>query len=155
LAEFSNPNQQGGQDNKSLLTMMAVLLVVFFGLQLYRAKTNPQTVSPSGAPPAAAGAPPAATSPAAAAASAQTKTSSSAAPAPVTPTAPVVQASAESITTVENELYRIQFSNRGGQVTSWILKRFKDSDGKKPLDLVHGQAAQEAIPSRSIPMSRR
>jgi YidC/Oxa1 family membrane protein insertase len=48
----------------------------------------------------------------------------------------------ESATTVENELYRITFTNRGAMVTSWILKKYKDSDGK-PLDLVHSQAARE------------
>jgi YidC/Oxa1 family membrane protein insertase len=53
----------------------------------------------------------------------------------------VVQAGAETTTVVENELYRIQFSNRGAQVTSWVLKQFKDADGK-PLDLVHQQAAK-------------
>jgi YidC/Oxa1 family membrane protein insertase len=56
------------------------------------------------------------------------------------PGAPVVAAQAESTTVVENELYRITFSNRGGQATSWILKQFKDADGN-PLNLVHGQAA--------------
>jgi YidC/Oxa1 family membrane protein insertase len=55
---------------------------------------------------------------------------------------PAVAAVAESTTTVENELYRITFSNRGGHVTSWIVKNYKDSDGK-PLNLVHGQAAQQ------------
>jgi YidC/Oxa1 family membrane protein insertase len=55
---------------------------------------------------------------------------------------PTVQASAESTTTVENELYRITFTNRGGQVTSWILKKFKDTDGK-PLNLVHTEAAEK------------
>ena len=41
---------------------------------------------------------------------------------------------------VENELYRITFSNRGGQAVSWILKKYKDDDGK-PLDLVNQKAA--------------
>ncbi len=53
---------------------------------------------------------------------------------------PVVQAEAESTTVVENELYRITFSNRGAQATSWILKNYKDADGK-PLNLVHPDAA--------------
>ena len=34
------------------------------------------------------------------------------------------------------ELYRITFSNRGGEVRSWILKNYKDNAGQ-PLDLVH------------------
>jgi YidC/Oxa1 family membrane protein insertase len=154
LAEFKNPNQQGGGDNRSLLVMMLVLVTVFFGLQYFRAKTNPQTVSPN----AAANAP----APQSGASSGTQPAASSgtqpAAPAAV-PAAPIgtpaagasgsaaarvraVQASAESTTTVENELYRITFSNRGGQVTSWILKKFKDSDGK-PLNLVHTQAAEQ------------
>ena len=53
---------------------------------------------------------------------------------------PAVQATAESTTVVENELYRITFSNRGGQVTSWVLKRYTDEDGK-PLDLVDRPAS--------------
>jgi YidC/Oxa1 family membrane protein insertase len=53
-----------------------------------------------------------------------------------------VQAAGESSTIVENELYRITFSNRGAQVTSWILKGFKDKAGH-PLDLVHDGAAKQ------------
>jgi YidC/Oxa1 family membrane protein insertase len=57
-----------------------------------------------------------------------------------------VQAAAETTTVVENELYRITFSNRGGDVTSWILKRYKDDDGK-PLDLVdHAASAKFGYP---------
>ena len=38
------------------------------------------------------------------------------------PTIPTVQAAAEQTTVVENDLYRITFSNRGAQATSWVLK---------------------------------
>src|SRR6202000_2625626 len=55
---------------------------------------------------------------------------------------PAVHAPAEETTTVQNELYSITFTNRGGEVTSWILKKYKDSDGK-PLNIVHTQAAQQ------------
>jgi len=54
--------------------------------------------------------------------------------------ADAVVAAGESTTVVENELYRITFSNRGGQAVSWILKKYKDDDGK-PLDLVNQKAA--------------
>ena len=53
MAEFKNPNQAGGQDNRSLLLMMVVMVAVFFGLQYFRAKKNPQTVSPNANVPAA------------------------------------------------------------------------------------------------------
>ena len=50
------------------------------------------------------------------------------------------QASAELETVLENDLYRITFVNRGGQVKSWILKKYEDDRGL-PLDLVNSAAA--------------
>ena len=48
MAEFKNPNQQGGgQDSRSLFVMMFVMLAVFFGLSYFRQKSNPRTVSPN------------------------------------------------------------------------------------------------------------
>jgi YidC/Oxa1 family membrane protein insertase len=136
LAEFKNPNQQGGGDNKSLLVMMLVMVTVFFGLQYFRTKHNPQTVLPNAAQSAPAQAGSQSVAPTSAAQSPATP------PASAASTGPTVAAPAESTTVVENELYRITFSNRGGAVTSWILKNYKDSDGN-PLNLVHGQAAQQ------------
>jgi YidC/Oxa1 family membrane protein insertase len=143
LAEFKNPNQQGGGDNKSLLVIMVVMVAVFFGLQYFRAKTNPQTVSPN-ATPATQGTTPAASQPTAAstAAPASAPVASLKASASAS-SVPTVQAAAESTTVIENELYKITFTNRGGQVTSWILKNFKDSDRVKPLNIVHTQAAEQ------------
>ncbi len=149
MAEFKNPNQQGGGDNKSLLVMMLVLVTVFFGLQYFRAKTNPQTTSPN----AAASAPQnASQNPSPSTPSAQLtqpgvpapagSSASGASTSKAAPTSPTVQASSESTTTIENELYRITFTNRGGQVSDWILKKYKDSDGK-PLNLIHTQAADK------------
>ena len=137
MAEFKNPNQQGGGDNKSLLVMMLVLVTVFFGLQYFRAKTNPQTVSPNSTQSVAtpSGPPPAAPAPASA-------SPANLSAAGAVSTAPAIQAPGESSTVVENELYRITFTNRGGQVSSWILKQYKDSDGK-PLNIVHTQAAEQ------------
>lgn len=41
---------------------------------------------------------------------------------------------------IESELYKVTFTNRGGQVKSWILKKYNDEKGN-PLDLVHTAAA--------------
>ena len=142
MAEFKNPNQQGGGDNKSLLVMMFVLVTVFFGLQYFRAKTNPQTVSPNAATSASQSTAPAGSQPAPQPGAPVTKPAANPAATSTTSSVPTVQASAESTTTIENELYRITFTNRGGQVSTWILKKYKDSDGK-PLNLVHTQAAQQ------------
>ncbi len=51
-----------------------------------------------------------------------------------------VGAASETETTVENEKYKIVFTNRGAQVKHWILKNYTDSTGK-PLDMVQPQAA--------------
>ena len=132
MAEFKNPNQQGApQDNRPLLIIMTVMVVVFFALQFYHAKHNPQTASPNA---------PQSQSQAQAAQQQQPAPTVAATVAGQTIQVPVV-AAAETTTTVENELYKITFSNKGAQATSWILKRYKDSYGQ-PLDLVHTQAAE-------------
>src|SRR5271166_4376083 len=54
-------------------------------------------------------------------------------------------ANAEVETIVENSLYRLVFTNRGAQVKSWVLKKYKDEDGH-PLDLVNKYAADFGLP---------
>ena len=136
MAEFKNPSQQGGGDNKSLLVMMLVMVTVFFGLQYYKSRKNPQTASPN--PPVTQSAPPTASAPPVAS---QVAVAAPRAGAPATAVS-AVKATAETTTVVENELYKISFTNRGGQVSQWLLKKYKDSEGK-PLDLVHQMAAQK------------
>ena len=51
-----------------------------------------------------------------------------------------VAAQQEQTHTVETDVYRIVFSNRGGVVRSWQLKDYRDSTGK-PLELVNAAAA--------------
>ena len=112
--------------------MMIVMLSVIFGLQYWRTQRNPPTASPD--QPGAVSAPASSPSAASATSAAAARTQPSAA-------TPAVVAAAQTSTVVENELYRITFSNRGGQVTSWILKKYKDTAGH-PLDLVHDGASE-------------
>ena len=142
MPEIKNPNQQGpglGGDSRSLLIMSVLFLVIFLGLQYFRkispasqpvpaAQSAPASTATTGSPAAQPGAPTPGPTPAQGVASAVA--------------ANTVQASAEATTVVENELYRISFSNRGAEVTSWILKKYKDEDGH-PLDLVHADAAKK------------
>ena len=65
------------------------------------------------------------------------------APAAVTTNAVTRQASAETETVIENDLYRITFTNRGAQVKSWILKKFDNDAQNGLLDLVNPAAAQK------------
>ena len=53
------------------------------------------------------------------------------------------QASAEAETVIENDLYRITFTNKGAQVKSWILKKFDNETQNGPLDLVNAKAAEQ------------
>jgi YidC/Oxa1 family membrane protein insertase len=139
LPEIRNPNLQtpgtsggsgSGGDMRSTLAFFVLMLAVLFGYQyFFKPKTNPN--------------PPAQTqqqsqSPQAVAASGQTQWAAPSAPA--SGSAPAVVATSETETTVENELYKIVFTNRGAQVKSWVLKSYKDTTGK-PLDMVQPQTA--------------
>ena len=132
MAEFKNPNQPGGTgDNRSLLVMLLVMMLAFAGLRFFQAKHNPQTASPNGVQQTGGQTP----------VPEPTVNTTVAGQTIQIPVTPAVVAASESTTTVENELYKITFSNRGAVATSWILKKYKDSYGQ-PLDLVHTQAAQ-------------
>jgi YidC/Oxa1 family membrane protein insertase len=70
--------------------------------------------------------------------------------APAAPSAPLpagsaaaAGASVEQSVIVETDTYLVAFSNRGGVVTSWTLKQYKDDAGK-PLELVNSVGAAEA-----------
>ena len=92
--------------------------------------SKPQTQSPAGAPLAG----PSQKSPAPRAAGAARTA--------ISPPTGAKQASSETETTIENDLYRIRFTNRGGQVRSWVLKKYDDDNGQ-PLDLVNAPAADK------------
>jgi YidC/Oxa1 family membrane protein insertase len=53
-----------------------------------------------------------------------------------------LQAASESETVIENDVYRIVFTNRGGRVKSWVLKKYTDDKGG-PLELVNAVAAEK------------
>ena len=121
----------------SLLSMLVILLwVKFFAPkppvtppQPKSAITAPQT--PSAVSPAAPGATPAQVSPG--------KTSV-AAPVTVTPKS----ASDEQSTVVQNDLYRVEISNRGAVIRSWQLSKYMDDNKpQRVLDVVHPDAAQQ------------
>ena len=107
--------------------------MIFLGLQYFSPKKETQPETPAEV--------------------ASTSTSTSAPKAPAAPASPRTAAPASSKSAHgrggggrrnnhrdRNQLYRITFSNRGAQATSWILKKYKDDSGK-PLDLVNAKAA--------------
>jgi YidC/Oxa1 family membrane protein insertase len=135
LAEYKNPQQEPGGQSRMLPVMIAV-----FGLLLVSQyvlfKNKPNT------PPSKPATQAAKTTPEAAAPI--TEAAVSEAPA-TSPSTPAKAAAAEVETVVENDLYRIVFTNRGAQAKSWILKKYKDEKGQ-PLDLVNHDSANLGLP---------
>src|ERR1039458_2719889 len=61
---------------------------------------------------------------------------------PQAPASAPLQAASESETVIENDVYRIAFTNRGGRVKSWVLKKYTDDKGGA-LELVNTAAAEK------------
>jgi YidC/Oxa1 family membrane protein insertase len=66
------------------------------------------------------------------------------APLAAAPPAAVIGDKEERTIVVESDLYRVEFSNRGGIVKSWKLKKYlDDAKPRQELDLVHAKTSQE------------
>ncbi len=63
-----------------------------------------------------------------------------------------VASSAEVQTDIDTDLYHMQFTNRGGVIKSWVLKKFQDNEGK-PLELVNQDAKDAPLPFSIQPRS--
>ena len=119
---------------RSTLAFTMLILVVLLGYEYF---FKPKEPAPA---PATQTQTQTAASGSQAAAHAEQTAGSAAAPAVTRTAVPAITAATETETTVENELYKIVLSNRGGQVKHWILKKYDDTDGK-PLDLVQPQVS--------------
>lgn len=128
-------DQTPGSGPKKELSMEARLLIAF-GLMGVVLLLTPYIVPKPPAPPKKA--PVAKVEQAAKPAPDEAKPAASAAK----PPAGAVNAAREQEFTVETDLYKVTFTNRGALVKSWVLKKYKDSRGR-PLELVN-QAAQAA-----------
>jgi YidC/Oxa1 family membrane protein insertase len=122
-------------ERRLLLVFVLTFLVIILFQPLLRKygpqpPTKPQTQKQPAASPSAQNAPTSAPS------------ASPQRPAVTPPPAGTKQASSEATTTIENDLYSIRFSNRGGMVKSWVLKKYDDDKGH-PLDLVNAAAADK------------
>jgi YidC/Oxa1 family membrane protein insertase len=124
LADFQNPQQEPGMERRLLLVFAITFLIILASQPLLK-KYGPK--APETPPPAQN--------------QAVNPTPQAAVTAPVSaPVAGAKQASAEAETVVENDLYKIRFTNRGAQVKSWVLKKFKDDKGQL-LELVNSNGA--------------
>jgi YidC/Oxa1 family membrane protein insertase len=148
LAEFQNPQQEPGTERRLLLVFALTFLVIMLfqpilkkympqppaSPQSSQAPQENQPLSQSASGNGAASAGSAVSAP---------NSSPKGTAANKAPAAPSTrEAASESETVVENDLYRIVFTNRGAQVRSWVLKKWDDEKGK-PLDLVNHTAAEK------------
>jgi len=123
----------------SLLSMVVILVwAKFFSPK--PPVNPPQQNRPVQTAPATAGS----AAPSGTAGSAQTApTATGVAPAQAAPVQPQ-SASEERTIVVENDLYLVEFSNRGAVVKSWQLKKYKDDNKpQRVLDVVHADASQQ------------
>jgi len=131
LAEYQNPQQEPGSERRLLVVILITFVVLILSQTVLKKYMPPPAAQPENHPvqtqpmPASPAAAPAATV------------------AHLPSNTVTKQASTETETVIENDLYRITFTNRGAQVKSWILKKFDNDAQNGPLDLVHSAAAQK------------
>jgi YidC/Oxa1 family membrane protein insertase len=130
LAEYRNPQLEPGNERRFLLIFLVIFILMLGFQQLFKKYIpQPPTQQPKTETP-------------------QPQTAFTPATAPAPPASvpsPTIlkQAASETETVVENDLYRITFTNRGAQVKSWILKKFDNEAQNGPLDLVNSTAAEK------------
>ncbi|MGA9258403.1 MAG: membrane protein insertase YidC [Candidatus Sulfotelmatobacter sp.] len=138
MADFKNPQQEPGAEKRLLLVFLLTFVVLIIFQQLLKKYMPQAPVAPQqkeSAPQQTA------------ASSAAAAASDLVAPSVPSRSAPAItankQAASEAETVIENDLYKITFTNRGAQVKSWILKKFDNDAQNGPLDLVNAAAAQK------------
>jgi len=145
------PPPEPGSEKRILLAFVLTFVVIAVMQPMISKYAKPpeqpkqaQTeTAPQPAPSSAATTQPPAQSPAVASAP-KTSAKKTAGESSASTAAALKQASAESETVVDTDLYRITFTNRGAQVKSWILKKYNHDVGSgKPLELVNQDAAKQ------------
>lgn len=130
MSEFQNPQQEPGIEKRLILVFALTFVIILISQKYFFKPPEPKPAEQQQNQ------------------QAQQQPSPAEAPAAVTAgsTAPAAvgtkQASAEQELVVENDLYKITFTNKGALVKSWILKKYTD-DHRNPLELVHQTAAAQ------------
>jgi len=130
LAEYQNPQHEPGSERRLLLIFLVTFVVMILAQPLLKKylPTPPAPQKQASEPVGTAPAPPANAAEATHAAA---------------PAVAAKQAASETETVIENDLYRITFTNRGAHVKSWILKKYDNDAETGPLDLVNSAAAAQ------------
>jgi YidC/Oxa1 family membrane protein insertase len=125
------PKKELSMELRLLLAFILMGVVLFVTPYFYKSVAPPKKTAPvaanSGPAPAAPGTPAASTAPAVVPVVSESES---------TTAVPPVAARNEETHTVDTEFFRVTFSNRGGVVKSWLLKKYKEHSGA-PLQLVN------------------
>jgi YidC/Oxa1 family membrane protein insertase len=141
LAEFNNPQQEPGMERRLLVVFALTFLVIMLFQPLLK-KYGPQPPAKPESSQAAVQKQAQATSQTPTQLPTQAQGSTSNATAGVKAASAPVLAVSEAETVIENDVYRIVFTNRGGRVKSWVLKKYTDDKGGQ-LELVNAAAAEK------------
>jgi len=135
LAEYQNPQHEPGSEKR----LLVIFLISFVFMLL--AQPLLKRYFPTPPPPQKV----AQTEQTAPAQPTQSTLPTQATTSPAKPAAPAATklASSESETVIESDLYRVTFTNRGGQAKSWILKKFDNDAENGRLDLVNSTASAQ------------
>ena len=129
---FNSGEQDGATQRRTLLAFLLMAIVLIATPYVFKSSSPQQpakTVKTQPAPAAPKSAPPEAAAPAATPAAANQSG-----------TAATRAAHDEQSIVIETGVYRVAFSNRGGVVKSWTLKKYLNA-ARKPLELVNDAAA--------------
>jgi YidC/Oxa1 family membrane protein insertase len=141
LAEFNNPQQEPGMERRLLVVFALTFLVIMLFQPLLK-KYGPQPPAKPESAQTAVQNQAQLPSQTPAQPATQTQISTATGTAGVKTTSAPVLAASEAETVIENDVYRIVFTNRGGRVKSWVLKKYTDDRGG-PLELVNAAAAEK------------
>ena len=133
MAEYQNPQHEPGGE-KRLLLIFLVTFVIMLAFQPLLKRFLPSATPPQQQPSQSKAAEPPTSKP---------PSATTTAPAPAVPAGVTKQAANEKEVVLENDLYRITFTNRGAQVKSWILKKYDNEAENGRLDLVNPAAASQ------------
>jgi YidC/Oxa1 family membrane protein insertase len=144
LTEYYDPKNEPGGEKKLLVAFLLVFVAIAV-MQWLAPRPTPPPAQPKPAPEQQALPTPTPTAPSAANRSQRTAAT------------PSRQAASEAETIIENSLYRITFTNRGGVVKSWILKKYRNETGQ-PCDDQHLEGClnvvnRVAAPTLGYPLS--
>jgi YidC/Oxa1 family membrane protein insertase len=157
MAEPNSGGTSGGPGKPKELSMELRLLLAFIlmGVVLFVTPYFYKNVAPpvKKTVPAAVKSEPATAAPLATTTPAETAAPAASETAASESAAPPIAAQKEDLHTVDTDFFQVTFSNRGGVVKSWLLKKYKEHSGA-PLQLVNTASHADAPAALFFPAQK-